>query len=72
MSIPYVTIGGQEVALTPDGAALHRTPPVLTPATPKSPCQPGIGRGAMIAGLVALLGLSVILVVWLRRQRSDH
>lgn len=71
MSTPYVTIGGQEVALPPDRALLHRTPPVRTPATSQPPCEPALwcGRGALIVGLIALLGLAVILVARLSRQR---
>lgn len=67
MSTSYVTIGGQEVALTPGRATLHRTP-----VTPKSSHQPEIDRSAMIVGLVAFLGLSVLFVVWLSRQRGNH
>ncbi len=70
MSTQYVTIGGKEVDLTPGGPA-HRKSPAATTATLEQERQTTARSGltATIVGLLAALGLLIVVIVWLSRQR---
>ncbi len=67
MSIPYVTIGGKEVSLTPGSVLLQNAP-----ASGKSGAAPSerrtqngrSGHTTAILGLLAALSLLILLGVW--------
>lgn len=72
MSTQHVTIGGKEVDLTP-GGPVRRKSPAATAITLEQERQAAnrTGLTATIVGLLAALGLLIIVIVWLSRQRRQ-
>ncbi len=72
MSIQHVTIGGKAIDLTPGGPA-HRKSPAATAITLEQERQAANWSGltATVVGLLAALGLLIIVIAWLSRQRHQ-
>ncbi len=70
MNAQHVTIGGKEVDLTPEGSA-GRKSSAATAIAIKQGYQTSDwpGATATILGVLAALGLLVVVILWLSRQR---